>query len=137
MTESNAFLDGTHAPARRELDEVLGARAEYWHELTAHVAPPPTEAWKYYGKKYGWTLKLLVKKRNLCFLTARDGWFVVGFVFGDRAVPAVVASALPRALVQELVDARKYAEGRGIRIEVKSRRALEHALILLDIKQAT
>jgi hypothetical protein len=51
-------------------------------------------------------------------------------------VEAATVSRLPVELVRQLVDARKYAEGRGIRIDVKSRRALENAKILLDVKQA-
>jgi hypothetical protein len=34
----------------------------------------------------------------------------------------------------ELKNARKYAEGRAIRIEVKSRKDLEHVKKLIDIK---
>lgn len=137
MTDTNVFLDKAHAPTSQEFAVALRSRAKYWHELKAHVAAPVVEEWKYYGKKYGWTLKLLVKKRNLCFMSGRDGYFVVAFVFGDKAVKAAAASRLPRELVQQLVDAKKYMEGRGIRIEVKSRRALENAKILLDIKQGS
>ena len=135
MTDTNVFLDKAHAPTAREFADALKARAAYWHELRQDIAAPVVDEWKYYGKKYGWTLKLLAGKRNLCFVTARDGYFIIAFVFGDKAVQAAAASKLPKDLVQELVDARKYVEGRGIRIEVKSRRALENAKILLDIKQ--
>lgn len=48
---------------------------------------------------------------------------------------AAKGSRLPAELVQQLLHAKKYVEGRGIRIEVKSRRALEHTKILLDVKQ--
>lgn len=40
-------------------------------------------------------------------------------------------------LVQELVDARRYAEGRGIRLVVDSRRVLEQAKVLIDITRTT
>ena len=134
MSDGNAFRDGAQAPTANDLRRVLGTRAAYWRELAEHVAV--VEEWKYYGKTYGWTLKLLAGKRNLCFLTARDGWFVAGFVFGDKAVQAVAASVLPRELVDELLAAKKYAEGRGIRVPVKSRRALASAKLLLGIKHA-
>ncbi len=79
-------------------------------------------------------MKLLRGKRNLCFMTACDGYFTVSFVLGDRAVAAAQESGLPADRVQELINARKYVEGRGIRIQVKSRRAIEISKILIDIK---
>jgi hypothetical protein len=135
MTE-NAFLDKSVQPTAALLSESLGPRAKYLDELKRQVPGPLVEQWKYYGKTIGWTLKLLQGKRNLCFIVARKNYFTVSFVFGDKAVAAVRQSRLPADLVQQLLDARKYVEGRGIRIEVKSHRALEHAKILLDIKQS-
>jgi hypothetical protein len=115
--------------------KAVGVRSRYWKELKLHVHAPVVEEWKYYGKTIGWTLKLFLGKRNLCFVTACDRYFAISFVLGDKAVEAAKASALPVELVQQLVNARKYVEGRGIRIEVKSRRTLEHAKMLFDIKQ--
>lgn len=131
----NVFLDKARAPTPTMVANALGARVTYLHELKRHVQAPLVEEWKYYGKSIGWTLKLLLGKRNLCFVTAADGHFAVSFVLGDKAVEAAKESRLPSDLVQQLVDTKKYVEGRGIRIEVKSRRALEHAKILLDVKQ--
>lgn len=133
---ANVFLDKAQAPTPSMVAHALGARARYLHELKHHVQAPLVEEWKYYGKSLGWTLKLLLGKRNLCFVIAADGYFAISFVLGDKAVEAAKGSRLPAELVQQLVDAKRYVEGRGIRIEVRSRRALEHAKILLDVKQA-
>jgi len=129
----NLFLDKTPRPTPALFAGALGARAKYWDELKAHVPGPVVEEWKHYGKG-GWVLKLFRGKRNLLFVSARRGYFYVSFVLGDKAVAAARQSKLSPALVEELVNARRFAEGRGIRIAVKSRRALEQAKILLDIK---
>jgi len=131
---TNEFLDKTATPTPAALGLALGARHTYWLELRKHAPDGSTSEWKYYGKTIGWTMKVLHGKRNLCFMTASRGLFAVSFVFGDKGVAAVRKSALPRELVDRLVSARKYAEGRGIRVEVRSRRALEHAKKLMDIK---
>lgn len=133
--QENVFLDKTPKPTPALFARALGARAKYWDELKGHVPGPVVEEWKHYGKG-GWVLKLFRGKRNLLFLSARRGYFYVSFVFGDRAVALAQASDLDADLVAELVAARKFAEGRGIRIAVKSRRALEQAKRLLDIKLA-
>jgi len=131
----NVFLDKASKPTAARLARTLGARAAYWDELKRHVPGPVVEEWKHYGKS-GWTLKLFRGKRNLLFASARKGYFYVSFVFGDKAVTAARKSDLPAALVDELVTARKFAEGRGIRIAVKSRKDLEHAKGLLALKLA-
>ena len=130
----NVFLDKASKPTAIRLAKALGTRARYWDELKRHVQGPVVEEWKHYGKTIGWTLKLLRGKRNLLFLTACHYHFIVSFVLGDRAVAAAEQSGLPADLVRQLVNARRYAEGRGIRVTVKSRRALEQAKTLIDIK---
>jgi len=131
------FLDPTPEPTLALLKKELGRRFSYWKEFSEHVPGPIVVQWKYYGKKMGWTMKLLLKERNLCFISAYPGYFAVAFVFGDKAVASVEKSTLPAELVRELVQARRYAEGRGIQIEVKSRRSLEYAKALIDIKRAS
>jgi hypothetical protein len=136
-TTENLFLDKATAPTPILLAKALKARGKYWDELKQHVQGRVVEEWKYYGKNYGWSLKLLVGKRNLCFLTARDGFFTATFVLGDKGVSIAEQSKLPPDVISQLVNAKKYVEGRGIRIDVKSRRSLAHATMLLDIKLAS
>ena len=132
--QQNPFLDKARKPTPTLIAEKLGPTSKYWNELKGHFDPPVVEDWKHYGKKIGWSLKLLQGKRNVCFLTARDGFFIVSFIFGDKAVTAAKQSKLPTDLIEELVNSRKYAEGRGIRIEVKSKRHLEYVKTLAEIK---
>lgn len=133
--DTNVFLDRSSPPTPGLLAKTLGVRLRYLDELKLHLPESIVEEWKYYGKTIGWTLKLLLGNRNLCFIVARRGYFTIAFTFGEKAVRAVEQSSLPKRLVQELLHAKKYVEGRGVRIEVKSRHALDNAKTLLDIKQ--
>lgn len=113
-----------------ETKEVLDQICRFIETETGQLA----REWKHYGQKSGWTLKLLSKKRNLLFVGPEDGYFVIAFVFGDRAVEAVVKSQLPETIKNDLQNARKYAEGRGIRFEIRDGRELESVLQLIRIK---
>ena len=93
-----------------------------------------SEEWKYYGTKYGWSQKIYLKKRNLFFFTACENCFIVAFVFGDRGVKAVENSNLPVNLINKLVTAPKYAEGRGIKIIVQNESDIAQVLCLIRIK---
>jgi len=93
-----------------------------------------TEDWKFYGQKSGWILKTLRKKRNLFFFIPLKGSFKVSFVFGDKAVAAVEKSDLPQGLITTLKNARKYAEGRGLQIDVKRPADVKNIMKLVNIK---
>jgi len=59
---------------------------------------------------------------------------MIGVVFGDKAFSAAMNSFLPKRIKTELQAAKKYAEGRGIRVTVKSEEDLEVAKLLTEIK---
>jgi hypothetical protein len=45
-----------------------------------------------------------------------------------------LTSDLPKALIEEVENAKKYAEGRGLRVEVKTRRDVESVKKIITIK---
>lgn len=135
--ETSVFQEKSIQPDNDHLSQVLGEPEKLWDAIKNHIKEnhgEVSEEWKFYGAKYGWTLKMLLKKRNLFFFTPLNGYFRLGFVFGDRAVAAVEQSDLPGEMIDELKNARKYAEGRGLRIEVKDQDDVEHVNKLIDIK---
>ena len=137
--EQNSFMDKSVRPNDKRLAETLGKSYQYWEEIKNHLKKEygeTTEEWKFYGAKYGWGLKTLLKKRNLFFFAVRGKHFAVSFIFGEKAVSAVKQSDLPKNLMEELLNAKKYAEGRGLRLEVKSRKQVEQIKKLIEIKIA-
>jgi hypothetical protein len=134
---ANVFIDKLAKPDDQALVSALGKTYPLWAEIEKHIATTlgeSVEEWKYYGLKSGWTMKTLYKKRNLFFFTACEGYFRIAFVFGDRAVAEILKSDLPKAVIEEITNAKKYAEGRGIRIDVKTRRDVESVKKLIAFK---
>jgi len=131
------LTDKSHVPDDRALKAALGPAFNLWTGIRTSIDAahgPLTPEWKHYGAKSGWTLKLLRGKRNLFFMFPGKGFFTVAFLFGDRAVDAVGASDLPKSLIEELKGARRYAEGRGLRLDVRNKSAAGRVLKLVDIK---
>jgi hypothetical protein len=134
-----AFPDKAHTPTDAELLRMLGPSAALWSDLMHRLESshgPLTREWKHYGKTSGWTLKVFKGKRNLFFVSPRAGGFTASFVLGDRAVAAVESSDLPASLVEALVTARRYAEGRGVRVDVQSAGGIADVATLTAIKLA-
>jgi len=121
-------------PRDEDIRAKLGDVFPLYHELLEDPALVPE--WKYYGAKYGWSLKLFEKKRNLCFINPKEGLFDVAFIYGDRAVQEALAAS-PRADIEALLrGARHYPEGWGVRVTVGSEAELGQVRLLLAIKRA-
>ena len=135
----SAFDDKAQEPQKEELGEVLGAAAGLWDELISRVRSrfdPLAEDWGFSGKKWGWGLRLKHKKRAVLYMTPCHGFFYAGFALGQKAVDAAHGSDLPPSVLDVIDSAPKYAEGRGVRLEVRSEHDVRSVLLLADIKMA-
>lgn len=139
MSES-IFDDKSVQPDNDRLLAALGESAVYWEDIKNHLREKYgelTEDWKYYSQKSGWILKTLKKKRNLFFFIPVENSFKITFVFGDKAVAAIERSDLPAEIIATLKNAKKYAEGRGIQLEVTSPARVEEVKKLVAVKLST
>ena len=83
----------------------------------------------------GWQLNLLKEKRNIMFVVPFDGYFIVAFIFGDKAVGQVLESDLPEEIKTELQNAKKYMEGRIINITItQDTKNVDDIIRLIEIK---
>lgn len=131
------FVERDHRPDPAALAKALGPSHPFWMQINEnlnHNYGELIEEWKFYGSKAGWLLKMLKKKRNLFFLIPMENSFVISFVFGDKAVKHILETDLPDTIKLHLRDTRKYAEGRGLPIEVRSENEVEQIKTLLEIK---
>jgi hypothetical protein len=131
------FSDKATKPTGQMLAKALGKSNRLWQEIKKHLKAEHgelTEEWKFYGQKSGWILKTLRKKRNLFFFIPFEGSFRVSFVFGDKAVASAEQSDLPQDLITTLKNARKYAEGRGLQIDVKRSADVKNIMKLVQVK---
>lgn len=135
----SVFDDRSHVPEPGELTSALGPAAELWIDLTSAIRSdfdPLSEDWTWSGKKWGWALRLKHKKRAIVYLTPRAGFFVAGFALGEKAVEAARASDLPQPVLDLIDEAGRYAEGRAVRLEVRSKQDLESVLYIASLKMA-
>lgn len=139
MESFSAFMDKTSVPSDEDLIDKLGSTLEIWNKIKEDVRskyPDPLEEWNFPGKKYGWSFRMKDKKRAIIYLLPKQGYFMAAFVFGDKAMEEIRSSGIRREIIEELEAARKYAEGRGIRIEIRDDTALKDIKKLIDIKLA-
>jgi Protein of unknown function (DUF3788) len=135
--DCSVFLDKLKVPTDAELKENIGNTYELWKQLrdfVFHVYPNATEEWNFPGKKYGWSFRIKDKKRAIIYLLPREGYFKVAFVFGQKATDQIFESGISIEIKTELQNAKKYAEGRGIRIDINDDSKLSDIKNLIQIK---
>jgi hypothetical protein len=134
---ASIFADKNKKPTDKMLKVALGKTYAFWEGIKKHILSEygkATEDWKFYNVRSGWLLKTLLKKRNLFFFVPVEDYFKLSFIFGDKAVEAVVKSDLPENIKTTLRNAKKYMEGRGLSIDVKTSEDVEITKKLVDIK---
>lgn len=135
--DKSIFIDKNIIPDAENLKEALGNMFKYWQEIENYVFskyPAAGTEWKFPGEKHGWSYRIKDKKRVIVYLLPREGFFKTALVFGEKATNAVMASNVAENIKAELAAAKAYAEGRGIRIDIKEGAILTDIKTLIDIK---
>lgn len=86
------------------------------------------------GKKIWWSYRIKDRKRAILYFLPRKETFMVAFVFGQKAFDIIMTSPIRAEIKEDLRSARKYAEGRGVRIQIRDNSILEDIEQLIKIK---
>jgi len=131
------FLDKNSTPTLPDLKRGLKTTYSIWktiEDFTLKNYPGAVGEWSFSSEKFGWSYRIKDKKRVLVYLLPRDGFFKAAFVFGQKALDQIYSSDVSKSIKTELETAKKNAEGKGIRIEVKDKNILEDIKRLILIK---
>ena len=131
------FTDKNKLPNDTDLKALLGDTYQLWQLIKDYVIskyPKGFEEWS--CSKYGWSCRVKDKKRAIIYLLPRDRFFKVAFVFGQKATDIIMKSQIANSIKTELDSAKVYAEGRGIRIDIKNEMIINDIKELIDFKLA-
>jgi hypothetical protein len=134
----SVFDDKSKPPRNDDLAVTLGSIFVFWNELKRLIASrfaPPSIEWGFASKKTGWGLRLKREKRTILYDPCR-GYFMASFALGEKAVKVAHESDLPVSVLEVIDNAKKYAEGRGVRLEVRSAEDVRNVEKLAVIKMA-
>jgi hypothetical protein len=138
MEPQNAFIGKNQKPSPEDLAAALGPTAALWDKFIESMASElgvDTQEWKeVYPNKYGWSLRLKKKTRNIVYLSPYRGFFMVGFILSDRAMKAAGEARFPATVTTAIATAPRYPEGTGLRLAVKTARDLPSLRKLAAIK---
>lgn len=135
--DTSIFTDKTTVPGDADLLVELKETYDLWCTIRDHVHkiyPEAVDEWNYSGAKYGWGFRIKDKKRVIVYLLPREGFFKVAFVFGQKATDAIIESTITASIKELLKASKVYAEGRGIRIDIRDKSLIKDVNQLVDIK---
>lgn len=122
MEYTNAFIGKADTPTHAEVAEALGPKVKIWDELVQWMSEKlgaSEQEWKgVVVKKYGWSLRLKKKGRNVIYLSPGKGCFMASFILSDKALDQAKHAHLPKAVEDVLAAAPRYPEGNGLRLLV-------------------
>lgn len=133
----NAFIGKAKQPTAKELAAELGPTTQLWNHLVAEITKEcgiTEQEWNSPYPKYGWSLRLKRKKRNIVYLGPSHGCFRVALVLGDKAMTVARKLDLPKEIATIVEKAPRYPEGSAIRVEVKNGTDLEPIKKLAKVK---
>ncbi len=133
----SAFTDKAHQPTDKDLRSILGKSYVAWIrliELVSDRVTPISQVWGFTSTSAGWGLRLKRKDRVILYMTPREEHFLVSFALGEKAVVAAGTRKLPTNILKAIESAPKYAEGRGVRLQVRQAREVSALATLAEIK---
>lgn len=137
MNEISIFPDKGIKPCLTDVANQLGELYSLWERISKMVYshyPDATEEWNYPGKKYGWSFRIRDKKRAILYFLPRENYFLLAFVFGQKAYDEIMSLNIDEKIKTNLSEAKKYAEGRGVRIEILDDSKLMNIEQLIKVK---
>lgn len=135
--EKSIFTDKKTIPVDTDCDKFYQETCLFWKEIRDYVFekyPKAEEQWYYAGDKFGWAFRIKDKKRAIVYFLPVEPYFKLSFIFGERAFADILKSSVSLKIKEELENAKLYAEGRPLRVEINERGVLKDIKELIDIK---
>jgi hypothetical protein len=133
----NAFAGHPKRPTELALATALGQAHHLWQALVKTLQRDlgvDSAEWSTHSVKAGWSLRLQSKKRNIVYLSPGNACFMASLALGDKAVAAARKSTLPPKILKIIDQARRYAEGTAVRVEVCCSDDIDSVKTLAKIK---
>lgn len=133
------FADKNSEPNIQDLKKALGKTFLIWKNIEDFLMttkPDAMAVWHFSSTKFGWSYRIKDNKRVLLYLLPRDNFFKAAFVFSQKATEQILLSEISEEIKTDLRNAKAYAEGRGIRIEIKDASKTNDIKNLITIKIA-
>ena len=124
-------------PNDEDLEDVLKSSLDTFNSLVSYLEKEYgslNKEWKFYSKKAGWTLRISGEKRNLLFISPNDDYFIATVNMSVNVSKIVLDLDISDNTKNLIKEAKIYAEGISILIEVRKQEDLEDIKTILNVR---
>ncbi len=124
-------------PSEELIFSHIGKNKTHWISIFDHIQnqyPKFIEEWRYYNDGKSWLLKIVQKKKTICWVSVFQNKFKMTFYFTDRGEQAIMESSISDELKEQFKTGKYYNKIRALTITFSSKKTVNYAKILIDIK---
>ncbi len=121
--QPNAFIGKSKKPTENDLSAELGAAKPLWDQLLTELADlhdSGLHEWHCYSLKAGWSLKVKHGTRTILYLSPAAAASGRRLLWATRQSKPRSTAIFPPGVLKIIREAKRYAEGTAVRIEVKT-----------------
>lgn len=115
----------------------IGEKNIHWNALKEHLYTHHsdiTEIWRYYNDGKCWLFRYQKKAKTICWLSILEDTFQIGFWFGEKAEPLILASDLSESVKEIYRNAKRTKIGRGIGFVINDSNDAKNAIQLMELR---
>lgn len=130
------FVDKERQPRMREIVASIGAKRKLWERLARFIAENYRikSDFAFYGKNYGWALRLRKEGKALLSVYPGKGAFTIQIVLAPALAEQASSLQLGKNVRKVLESAHEFPEGRWLFIRAESEQDVRDVEQLLALK---
>ena len=116
---------------------VIGSSKNLWKSIFDYIQnehPDFIKEWRFYKDGKSWLMKVIRKKKTICWVSVIPDAFRMTFYFADKAEPMIMESAISDELKENFKGGKHYGKIRGLTIVFDNEKDIEYAKALMTIK---
>lgn len=135
--EQLVLSDKNQFPTEQIIFTHIGRSEKLWEAIFDHIHenhPEINTEWRYYNDGKSWLLKAKIKAKTVFWLSIIKNSFRMTFYFGDKTEKEIMKSDISDELKKSFKEGKHYGKIRGITVLFKTKKDVENAKNLIELK---
>ena len=124
-------------PSEELIHSIIGKTDTLWDSffnLIEKEYPDFSKEWRFYNDGKTWLMKVVNKKKTVCWVSILKGAFRTTFYFTDKAEEDIFRSGISDDLIEQFKNGKHYGKIRGLTIKVTRKKDIEYIFSLIPIR---
>jgi hypothetical protein len=137
--ETIALKEPAVSPSSSVLESVLGKAYVAYEELIETITSKSvgmTIEWRYYNDGKAWLCKAQYNKKTVCWISAWNRYFKVGFYFTEKTSPGIFQLEIDEDIKNDFKNSKHIGKLIPLGVRISQKKQLKDVLKLIEYKKA-